>query len=101
MTQFGRALAELNIEILRANSSHSKGRVERANHMLQDRLVTKSRLANISDMTAGNTFLAKFVEQFNEKFSVSAAKAENMHRRLNVRGSRLADWEPRPSWKRG
>src|SRR6202012_3919964 len=50
MTQFGRALAELNIEILCANSSQAKGRVERANRTLQDRLVKELRLAGISDM---------------------------------------------------
>ena len=47
MTQFGRALAELNIEILCANSSQAKGRVERANRTLQDRLVKELRLAGI------------------------------------------------------
>ena len=84
MTQFGRALAELNIEILCANSSQAKGRVERANRTLQDRLVKELRLAGVSDMAAGNMFLPGFVKQFNEKFSVLAAKAENVHRRLNV-----------------
>jgi Winged helix-turn helix len=91
MTQFGRALAELNIEILCANSSQAKGRVERANRTLQDRLVKELRLAGVSDMAAGNMFLPGFVKQFNEKFSVLAAKAENVHRRLNVQASRLAD----------
>lgn len=91
MTQFGRALAELNIEILCANSSQAKGRVERANRTLQDRLVKELRLAEICDMSAGNAFLPGFMKQFNEKFSIPAARAENMHRRLNVQGSRLAD----------
>ena len=91
MTQFGRALAELNIEILCANSSQAKGRVERANRTLQDRLVKELRLAGICDMTAGNAFLPQFMEGFNEKFSVPAAKSENVHRRLNVQASRLAD----------
>jgi transposase len=91
MTQFGRALAELNIEILCANSSQAKGRVERANRTLQDRLVKELRLAGVSDMAAGNMFLPRFVEQFNEKFSVPAAKPENLHRRLNVQAPRLAD----------
>ena len=45
MTQFGRALSELNIEILCANSSQAKGRAERANRTLQDRLVKELRLA--------------------------------------------------------
>ncbi len=53
MTQFGRALAELNIEILCANSSQAKGRVERANRTLQDRLVKELRLEGISDMETG------------------------------------------------
>src|ERR1700710_2215441 len=90
MTQFGRALAALNIEILCANSSQAKGRVERANRTLQDRLVKELRVADVCDMHAGNDFLPGFVEQFNEKFSVPAARAENMHRRLNVQASRLA-----------
>src|SRR5258708_4720042 len=91
MTQFGRALAELNIEILCANSSQAKGRVERANRTLQDRLVKELRLAGVSDMAAGNMFLPGFVKQFNEKFSVPAEKTENLHRKLNVQAARLAD----------
>jgi transposase len=58
MTQFGRALAELNIEILCANSSQAKGRVERANRTLQDRLVKELRLADIqTSMPATLSFL--------------------------------------------
>jgi transposase len=91
MTQFGRALAELNIEILCANSSQAKGRVERANRTLQDRLVKELRLAQIGDIAAGNAFLPAFVERFNERFAVLPAKTEDFHRRLNVKGSRLAD----------
>src|ERR1700722_16734108 len=91
MTQFGRALAELNIEILCANSSQAKGRVERANRTLQDRLVKELRLADICDMSAGNAFLPGFMKHFNEKFSLPAVKAENLHRRLNVQAPRLAD----------
>ena len=50
MTQFGRALAELNIEIICANSSQAKGRVERINRTLQDRLVKALRLDDVCDM---------------------------------------------------
>ena len=91
MTQFGRALAELNIEILCANSSQAKGRVERANRTLQDRLVKELRMAGVcATWTAGQRLSCQqFMEQYNEKFSVSAAKTENMHRRLNVQASRL------------
>jgi hypothetical protein len=91
MTQFGRALAELNIEILCANSSQAKGRVERANRTLQDRLVKELRLASISDIDAGNEFLPGFVVRFNERLAIHAAKPENLHRPLNVAASRLND----------
>ncbi len=63
MTQFGRALAELNIEIICANSSQAKGRVERVNRTLQDRLAKELRLDNIRDMGAGNVFLPGFLER--------------------------------------
>ena len=91
MTQFGRALAELNIEILCANSSQAKGRVERANRTLQDRLVKDLRLAEISSVEAGNSFLPAFMERFNERFAVMPAKSEDKHRSLSVHGSRLKD----------
>jgi hypothetical protein len=91
MTQFGRALAELNIEILCANSSQARGRVERANRTLQDRLVKELRVDGISDLDAGNNFLPEFVERFNERFAVRAAKPENLHRQMNVAPSRLSD----------
>jgi hypothetical protein len=91
MTQFGRALAELNIEIICANSSQAKGRVERVNRTLQDRLVKELRLDDVCDMQAGNVFLPDFLERFNEKFSVRAAKPEDLHRRLTLSPDRLGD----------
>ncbi len=53
MTQFGQAPPRLNIEIICANSSQAKGRIERANRTLQDRLVKELRLAGACDMEAG------------------------------------------------
>lgn len=91
MTQFGRALAELNIEIICANSSQARGRVERVNRTPQDRLVKELRLDNIRDMGAGNVFLPGFLDRFNDKFSVQAAKLEDLHRRLRVSSERLRD----------
>ena len=91
MTQFGRALAELNIEILCANSSQAKGRVERANRTLQDRLVKELRLADVSTIEAGNAFLPGFVESFNERFAVRAAKPDDLHRKLGIAASRISD----------
>jgi hypothetical protein len=57
VTQFGRALTELNIDIICANSPQAKGRVERMNKTLHDRLVKELRLRGISTMEAGNVFL--------------------------------------------
>ena len=91
MTQFGRALAELNIEILCANSSQAKGRVERANRTLQDRLVKELRLAGISDMEDGNAFLPGFTERFNAKFAKAPAKPNDLHRALNIEPDRLSE----------
>jgi hypothetical protein len=91
MTQFGRALAELNSEILCANSSQAKDRVARANRTLQDRLVKELRLPKISDMSASNAFLPEFMKQYNGGFSLSAVEAEDLHRRLNAQAPRLAN----------
>jgi hypothetical protein len=91
MTQFGRALSELNIEILCANSSQAKGRVERANRTLQDRLVKELRLAGICDMEAGNAFLPGFIERHNARFARAPARPEDLHRPLNLPADRLRD----------
>ena len=91
MTQFGRALNELNIEILCANSSQAKGRVERANRTLQDRLVKELRLAGISDMHAGNAFLPAFMARYNACFAKAPRRPANLHRALNVEPDRLRD----------
>ena len=91
MTQFGRALSELNIEILCANSSQAKGRVERVNRTLQDRLVKELRLAGITGIAAGNEYLPGFMERFNTRFAVSPARAGDLHRPLNVAPARLRE----------
>ena len=59
MTQFGRSLHALNIEILCANTPQAKGRVERANKTLQDRLVKELRLQGIGTIAAGNELLCR------------------------------------------
>src|ERR1700736_3089214 len=80
MTQFGRALSELNIEILCANTSQAKGRVERAHHTLQDRLVKELRLAGISTIEAANAFLPAFVQTHNGRFAKPPARDRDLHR---------------------
>ena len=68
ITQFGRALVALNIDIICANSPQAKGRVERAFGTLQDRLVKELRLAGVSSITAANAWLPGFITDYNSAF---------------------------------
>lgn len=82
LTQFGRAMQELDIRLICANTPQAKGRVERANQTLQDRLVKELRLRSISDMEAANAYAPEFVAEFNRRFSVEPASAHDAHRPL-------------------
>jgi hypothetical protein len=82
ITQFGRAMEELDIQILCANSPQAKGRVERANQTLQDRLVRELRLQNLSSIEAANAFLTTFREDFNRRFAVLPRSSHDAHRPL-------------------
>lgn len=81
-TQFGRAMETLDVELILANSAQAKGRVERKNGVLQDRLVKEMQLRGVSDMVSANRLLeADFLEQLNEKFAVAAKyKRSDLHR---------------------
>jgi len=79
-TQFSRALKSLDIDCIHANTPQAKGRVERANQTLQDRLVKDMRLACISSMEEGNAFLQAWMEKYNRKFAVQPASNEDAHR---------------------
>jgi hypothetical protein len=85
MTQFGRALNKMNIEIICANSSQAKGRVERANKTLQDRLVKELRLAGIDTIADGNAFLPGFVADYNARFGKAPANQKDLHRPMSPR----------------
>ncbi len=80
MTQFGRALHDLNIDILCADTPQAKGRVERANKTLQDRLVKEFRLQGICSIEAGNAALPAFMAAYNVRFAKVAGNARDMHR---------------------
>jgi len=82
VTQFGRALYELNIDSICANSSQAKGRVERANKTLQDRLVKELRLRGIDTMAAGNAFLPAFMADYNARFAKPPRSGHDRHRPL-------------------
>ncbi len=81
-TQFGRAMYELNIESC-ANSSQAKGRVERANLTLQDRLVKELRLRGISNMADANAFAAHFMASYNARFAKPPRSEHDCHRPLH------------------
>lgn len=80
LTQFTRALKSLDIAPIHANSPQAKGRVERANQTLQDRLVKELRLRNISDIDAANAFLPVFIEDYNARFAVEPQSPIDAHR---------------------
>ena len=88
LTQFGRAMQELDIQIICANSPQAKGRIERANQTLQDRLVKELRLRGISDMQTANAFLPEFREDYNRRFAVLPRSSHNAHRAL-LKANRL------------
>ncbi len=90
MTQFGRSLHALNIDILCANTPQAKGRVERTNKTLQDRLVKELRLRGIRTMPAGNAALPDFLADYNARFGKEPRDAKDLHRPLSV-GDDLAD----------
>ncbi|MFT4571520.1 MAG: hypothetical protein ACI91F_002411 [Candidatus Binatia bacterium] len=82
ISQFGRALADLNIDTICANSPHAKGRVERAHATLQDRLVKELRLAGVSDMQQGQELLDVFRLDYNFRFAKLPRSNRDAHRPL-------------------
>ena len=82
-TQFGRAMQELDVELILAHSPQAKGRVERRNAVFQDRLVKALRLKGIDDLEDANAFLEQeFLTDMNEKFNVSPREQSDLHRRV-------------------
>lgn len=89
ITQFTRAMAELGVGVIPANSPQAKGRVERGFRTHQDRLVKELRLASISTMEAGNVFLRDvYIDDHNARYAVEPASSTNAHRPL-LAGHRL------------
>jgi len=80
LTQFGRVLDKLKIKSIFAHSPQAKGRVERCNGTLQDRLVKELRYRNISDMSTGNAFLEEFRQDFNRRFAKIPKGLIDVHR---------------------
>lgn len=81
VTQFTRAMKELGIEVICANSPQAKGRVERSFKTLQDRLVKENKLLGIRTIEEGNKHLKKYMKEYNRKFSVKPLNETNVHRK--------------------
>ena len=95
LTQFGRAMQELDIQIICANRPQAKGRVERVIQTLQDRLPKELRLQSISNRTEGNAYLPEFLKDFNQRFAVEARSSLNAHRPLTPKDdlARILTWQ--------
>lgn len=93
-TQFGRAMEVLGIKLILANSPQAKGRVERMNGTLQDRLVKELRLAGINDLAGANRFLAgKYLRAFNRRFERVAVQPLDAHRQNTRKLQEVLSWE--------
>ena len=95
LTQFGRAMQELEIQIICANTPQAKGRVERVIQTLQDRLPKELRLRGISSPEAGNTYLPEFIADFNQRFAVPPRSTHDAHRPLTAKDdlARIFTWQ--------
>lgn len=81
-SQFERAMSDLGVRVIHANSPQAKGRVERLFRTFQDRLVKEMRLEGISSLAEANLFLARYLPKHNRRFSVPAAQEADVHRRV-------------------
>lgn len=79
-TEFGRVVERLDIALINALTPQAKGRVERANQTLQDRLIKEMRLRNINSMEAARAFLPSFMLKWNERFAVEPSDKVAAHR---------------------
>lgn len=93
-TQFGRAMEQLGVVLILANSPQAKGRVERMNGVLQDRLVKELRIARINDLESANRFLeGKYLRAFGRRFAREAASPVDVHRAVPRKLNEVLSWE--------
>lgn len=80
-TQFARAMGELGVTLICANSPQAKGRVERRHAVFQDRLVKEMRLRGIRTLDQANAYLEQaFLKQINDAYAITARKKADVHR---------------------
>jgi len=93
-TQFGRAMEQLGVDLILAHSPQAKGRVERMNGVLQDRLIKELRLAGINDMESANRFVdGKYLRAFERRFARAAASPVDVHRAVPRNLNEVLSWE--------
>ena len=80
LSEFGRALTELEVKLIHAHSPQAKGRIERLFVTLQDRLVKEMRLKGINSIEEANKFLEIYLREYNKKFAIKPRKKGDMHR---------------------
>ena len=80
LSQVGRALGELGVELIPAHSPQAKGRVERLFTTVQERVIKEMRLADVSTLDAANQFLQGYLPIYNRRFAVQPAQAADLHR---------------------
>lgn len=82
LSQFERALNELGVDVIHADSPQAKGRIERLFNTFQDRLIKEMRLENISTIDQANVFLEQYLPIYAKRFAVKPAKTDNLHRQI-------------------
>ena len=80
MSHFEKSLAELEVKVIHAYSPQAKGRVERLFGTFQDRVVKEMRLAGVTSIAEGNTFLDGYLPGYNRKYAREAAQKADFHR---------------------
>jgi len=83
ITQFQRATNQIGVKLITVHSPQAKGRVERMNGTLQDRLVKELRLAGITTIDEANKFLEEYIPKFNAKFAVVPQRGKDLHKKIN------------------
>lgn len=84
ITQFERAMRQVGVKTIVAHSPEAKGRVERMNKTLQDRLVKELRLAKITTIEEANEFLKNYIIKFNKQFAVIPNRRKDLHRNITI-----------------
>lgn len=90
-TQFGRVLHDIGVYLICANSPQAKGRVERANLTLQDRLIKEMRLEGISSIEEANAWIEAFISDFNRRFARVPRYPKNLYRQVTESPEELDD----------